>query len=249
VAPSKHCGVTVSYFPEFRPAPIGKNLQIQGNCGKPRLVLGIRDRLENNELVGVVTAVDAPKATSAKLVLNPGDSSGELEVCAGELFYGEKEPRYTVKAVVDTKKECEGEAKADPATRWNHAGTDVGDLIASYYAQPVSAAIEPDDKSESTGWFALAFAGAPYLADSRATTWGKIIPSALDGALMLGAGISFGVAVQLRNDAADEPNGTSVHPATIALNTGIVLTAVLLGTRIASGIGYETTEFWQKADR
>jgi hypothetical protein len=250
VAPSKHCGVTVSYSPKFRPAPIRKGLQIQGSCDKPRLVVGIRDRLENNELVGVVTAVDgSPKATSAKLVLNSGDSSGGLEACAGELFYGEAEPRYVVKAVVDTKKECQGEAKSDPATRWKHAGTDVGDLIASYYAQPMSAAVEPDDKSESSGWFALAFAGAPYLADSRATTWSKIVPSALDGALMLGAGISFGVAVQLRNDAADQPNGTSVHPATIALNTGVVLTAVLLGTRIASGVGYWKTTFWQKADR
>src|SRR5262249_15454020 len=52
----------------------------------------------------------------------------------------------------------------------------------------------------SSGWYALAFAGAPYFQDSRASTWSKVVPSVLDVGLLIGSGVSFGLAVHYRNE-------------------------------------------------
>jgi hypothetical protein len=62
---------------------------------------------------------------------------------------------------------------------------------------------------------------------------------------VLGAGVSFGTAVHLRNEYArgdlDSPHGSNV-----ALNTGVVLAAVLAATRIGAGLGYEYGGFWKR---
>ncbi len=101
---------------------------------------------------------------------------------------------------------------------------------------PDAAASSPP--TTSSGWYALAFAGTPYLHDSRASTWSKIVPSVLDGALLLGAGVSFGLAIKYRNDY-NAGRSSSLDPSARAFNTGVGLSIGLGVTRITSGILYE----------
>jgi len=102
----------------------------------------------------------------------------------------------------------------------------------------------PPPVTTSSGWYALGFAGAPYLQDSRASLWSKIVPSVLDAALLIGAGVSFGLAVDYRNQHA--AGQASLRPATRALNLGIGFAIGWGATRVVSGVGYETTSFWQE---
>ena len=107
----------------------------------------------------------------------------------------------------------------------------------------------PPVSTTSSGWYALTFAGTPYLQDSRATPASRIIPSALDIGLLIAAGVSFGLAVEHRNDYAEDPRGNSMDSATRSLNLGIGFAIGWLGTRIVSGALYEGTNFWKKSRR
>jgi hypothetical protein len=137
------------------------------------------------------------------------------------------------------------------------AGSDLGTYVGAQLARHVSR--ERQDGSgappppsprpppvTSSGWYALAFAGAPYIQDSRATPASKIIPSVVDAGLLIGAGVSFALAVDYRNQYADNPRDSSVHDATHMLNTGIGLAIAWFGFRIASGANYELFDYWQR---
>lgn len=94
-------------------------------------------------------------------------------------------------------------------------------------------------QSRRTGspWSAALFAGAPFLLDDRASTASRVIPSALDGMFLVGAGGCAALAVKLRNDYAHSTRATkSLAPANHAADAAIGLAAGLILTRITSGL-------------
>ena len=94
--------------------------------------------------------------------------------------------------------------------------------------------------SKPSPWLAAAFAGAPFLADPRATATAKVVPTVLDGALMAGAITSAALAVKYRNDYSSGRLG-SVGPANGALTAGAAFLGGIVLTRLASGAVYAWT--------
>ena len=93
----------------------------------------------------------------------------------------------------------------------------------------------------SSRWTAVAFSGIPYLLDTRKPRWSKITPSVLDGAFMVGAGVSLGLAVKFRNDfnLGEQP---TLQPYNVSLGFALAAASSLLLTRILSIALYKTKE-------
>lgn len=103
----------------------------------------------------------------------------------------------------------------------------------------------PPRLPSSSAWYAAGFAGAPFLADRNASTASKVIPSALDGALLAAAAASAVLAIKYHNDfAAGRSSSLSTAngflAASLACAGGVVL------TRVASGLIYGFTDVWKE---
>jgi hypothetical protein len=111
--------------------------------------------------------------------------------------------------------------------------------------QPPPVGDPPLPPARPSAWSSLVFAGAPFIADKRATVASAVIPSVLDGALLIGAGVSGELAIQYRNDANGQPG--SLDPANRALVVSASLLGGLLVTRVVFGLIYGNWETaWTK---
>jgi hypothetical protein len=106
----------------------------------------------------------------------------------------------------------------------------------------------PPGPTRSSGWYALAFAGAPYLQDSRASAWSQWVTSGLDVGLFAGSAVAFGISIDQRNDYA-RGRADSLRPANDWLGVGIGLGIGWLSARVASGLGYAYAgSVWQRGE-
>ncbi len=247
--PSKHCGVRITYSPDFKPAPFRKGLQIQSACGHRELTDKLVLSLLDQPPVGVVTTVDLKEKPKGPYFTFEDDISGGVESCVGAL-HDDSVRLYSIMATVDPKEKCgTDESGGDVTKRWAFAGEDIAAQIVSYYTQPNGVVVDAraNGPRASSAWYAIAFAGAPYLGDSRAATWSKVVPSVLDLSLLVGAGVSYGMAVKLRNDYA---NGDihSTRPSERALSAAFGLVLGLAGVRGISAAGYAWTDWWMSSE-
>lgn len=244
--PSEHCGVSVTFGGEFEPAPVGKNLRVEGDCAWPEFQDGLSQALATNSLIGSVDFGRSPASAEwPTLRFSLGDREAGVDQCVGRLLNAREEEQYVVKAVVDSLQRC----SENLPTRWQNAGADVGRLLLGYYALPRVTSVSGSSTPTvtSSGWYAAGFAGTPYLMDSRARTWTKVTPTILDGALLAAAGLSFGMSVKLRNDYAAGRIDSMDQPE-LALNIGGALLIGVAVTRLVSGLVYENAPaVWRKA--
>lgn len=126
------------------------------------------------------------------------------------------------------------------------AGRSLGNYLGALYAGR-ALAVDPlgPRVQTSSPWLAAGFSGAPYLIDSRATKLARVVPTAVDALLLVGAGISFSFAVHHRNEYASGDSGT-LEPADAWLNVGLGLTGALIVTRLVSGVIYDRATFWHR---
>jgi hypothetical protein len=97
-------------------------------------------------------------------------------------------------------------------------------------------------------WLAAAFAGAPYIADSRSATAPKWIFSILDGGLIAGSVGSTALAFKYRNDYS-AGRKSSLDPANTAMNAALILAGGALVTRVVSGVLHEAwPAAWQRSE-
>jgi hypothetical protein len=102
--------------------------------------------------------------------------------------------------------------------------------------------------AKSSGWYAAAFSGIPYMLDAKATSTSRLVPSILDGVFLVGTATFAGLSLKYRDDYSNGRVNT-LDAANNTLTLSYAFAGGLLLTRILSGVLYETApSAWQKAE-